>query len=131
VAIGKLKKELGRKLIAHAKPHAGVHGGKDIGLEVRDKKGRLIGGLVGLTYWGWLHVFELWVHGTYRKKGLGRDLLQRAEALAKERGCQYVHLDTFSFQAPGFYKKLGFKVFGTLGPFPSGHKRYYLFKKIG
>lgn len=127
---GRLKKELTDRLVAHAEPHAGPWKGTEIALEARDNKGKLIGGLVGMTYWGWLLVFELWVHESQRKKGLGTELLQRAEAMAKKRGCKYVHLDTFGFQAPGFYRKLGFKVFGTLRPFPRGHKRYYLYKKI-
>ena len=125
-----LKKRLGAGLDAYNKSKMGYLNGKDLGLEARSSKGLLIGGLVGRTYWGWLQVFELWVHPTYRAQGLGSQLIEQAETLAKKRGCKYIQLDTFSFQAPDFYKKLGFKQFGVLKPFPKGHSRIYLFKKI-
>jgi hypothetical protein len=41
-----------------------------------------------------------------------------------------VFLDTFSFQAPGFYQKLGYRVFGELVDFPPGHTRQYLTKRL-
>jgi ribosomal protein S18 acetylase RimI-like enzyme len=72
----------------------------------------------------------LWVDEKHRNKGLGTQLLLKAEVLAGKRGCKYVHLDTFSFQAPEFYRKLGYKRFGALKPFPKGSTRYFLYKKI-
>jgi hypothetical protein len=57
--------------------------------------------------------------------------MQRAEALALDQGCDVIYLDTFDYQAPGFYEKLGFKVFGKLGNYPTGHQRFYLMKRIG
>ena len=56
--------------------------------------------------------------------------MKRAEELAVEQGCNTIYLDTFDFQAPGFYEKLGFKVFGTLQDYPTGHQRFYLVKQI-
>jgi hypothetical protein len=41
-----------------------------------------------------------------------------------------VWLDSFSFQAPGFYKKLGYSVFGTLPDFPKGETRYFFSKRF-
>jgi hypothetical protein len=46
-----------------------------------------------------------------------------------KRGVRSICLDTFSFQAPAFYKKLGFKQFGKLKDFPKGHERIWL-KKV-
>jgi ribosomal protein S18 acetylase RimI-like enzyme len=103
---------------------------KDLDIQAVDAQGKMVGGLVSGTYWGWLFVKSLWVAEAYRNKGLGTELLQKAEVLAKKRGCQYVHLDTFSFQAPQFYRKLGFKRFGSLKPFPKKSTRYFLYKKI-
>lgn len=103
---------------------------KEIAFAAKDEKGKWVGGLTGRTYWGWLFVNLLWVDKKFRKEGLGTQLLQKAESLAKKRGCKYVHLDTFTFQAPEFYKKLGFKRFGLLKPFPRGASRYYFYKKI-
>jgi ribosomal protein S18 acetylase RimI-like enzyme len=56
--------------------------------------------------------------------------MKRAEALALEQGCDAVDLDTFDYQAPGFYEKLGFKVFGRLEDYPPGHRRFYLVKRL-
>jgi hypothetical protein len=53
-----------------------------------------------------------------------------AEAEARQRGAQHAYLDTFSFQAPGFYKKHGYQVFGELQDFPPGHQRYFLTKQL-
>jgi ribosomal protein S18 acetylase RimI-like enzyme len=57
-------------------------------------------------------------------------LMREAEAVARENGCTGIWLDTFSFQAPGFYEKLGYTVFGTLADYPPGHSRFFLHKTL-
>lgn len=52
----------------------------------------------------------------------------RTETTVKERGCKYVFLYTFDFQAPEFYKKHGYKEVFTLNEYPCTGKRYYLTK---
>ena len=52
-----------------------------------------------------------------------------AEMRALERGCHSAWVDTFSFQAPGFYPRLGYEVFGELD-YPPGHKRIFLQKRL-
>jgi len=47
---------------------------------VRDAGGQIVGGLVGGTYWGWLHTEVLWVEEGLRGQGLGQSLLAAAEA---------------------------------------------------
>ena len=54
------------------------------------------------------------VRDDLRGRGIGRELIARAEARALERDCHAAWLDTFSFQARGFYEKLGYEEFGTL-----------------
>ena len=66
-----------------------------------------------------------------RGQGTGRRILIAAEEEAVRRGCRYAWLDTFSFQARGFYEKLGYSVFGTLEDYPAGHSRYFLRKTLG
>ena len=66
----------------------------------------------------------------YRGQGLGKQLMEKAELRAKEKRCSLIHLNTFDFQAPEFYKKLGYTVFGELNNSPTGHKMYFLKKDI-
>ncbi len=56
--------------------------------------------------------------------------MQAAENEALARGCHGAYLDTFSFQAPDFYQKLGYEIYGKLDDFPKGHCRYFLRKKL-
>ena len=95
---------------------------------LRDE-GRIVAGLAGETYCGWLFVRYLWVSEGLRGRGVGRDLMVRAEVLARERGCHSAHLDTFSFQARGFYEKLGYKEFGRLD-YPPGHHKHFMRKRL-
>ena len=99
-------------------------------LLLRDEQGQLVGGLTGQTEWGWLYVKLLWLSEALRQHGWGSRLLQAAEDEARKRGCKYVHLDSFGFQAPGFYQKHGYEVFGILEHYPPGYNRYYLKKTL-
>jgi hypothetical protein len=58
-------------------------------------------------------------------------LLQAAESEALRRGCTCALLDSYSFQAPDFYKKLGYQEFGLLEDFPAGHRLHFLWKQLG
>ncbi len=89
----------------------------------------IVAGLAGETYCGWLFVRYLWVSEELRGRGVGRDLMVRAEACARERGCHSAWLDTFSFQARGFYEKLGYREFGRLD-YPPAHSRHFLQKQL-
>lgn len=99
-------------------------------LFLRDSDQKLVGGLLGETYWGWLHVSVLWLQEDVRRQGYGSHLLAQAEQEARRRGCHAVHLDTLSFQALAFYEHRGYQVFGTLHDHPLGHTRYFLTKKL-
>ncbi len=95
------------------------------------EKGMLIAGIKSVLYcWGCLYVDVLYVDPRHRNKGLGTRLLNKVEQEAKKHDCHLVHLDTFDFQAKGFYLKNGYSVFGTLSNCPKGHKRYYLKKEL-
>jgi GNAT superfamily N-acetyltransferase len=88
----------------------------------------IVAGLAGDTYSGWLFIRFLWVSDPLRGRGIGSKLMTDAEGRALERGCHSAWVDTFSFQAPGFYPKLGYTVFGELGYPP--HKRIFLQKRL-
>jgi GNAT superfamily N-acetyltransferase len=111
------------------------HYAPDIGyrplcLFIRDAQNNIIGGLLGETAWGWLHVSILWLSEGLRGQGYGSRLLAMAEAEALIRDCHSAHLDTMDFQALPFYQKHGYLVFGQLDDFPIGHSRYFLRKKL-
>lgn len=99
-------------------------------LSVKDASGAVLAGLTGSTNWGWLHVDLLAVQPAWRGTGVGARLLARAEEMARERGCSHAYLDTFSFQARGFYEKQGYAVYGELENFPTGASRYFLSKTL-
>lgn len=95
---------------------------------LKDTDGKIVGGLEGSTYWGWLNIRLLWVSDDLRGSGYGRKLVETAEKYAADRGCNGAVVDTFSFQARGFYEALGYTVFGSLDDFPTGYKRIYMVK---
>lgn len=96
----------------------------------RDEQDQIIAGLVARTWWGGLDIQYLWVAEAYRKIGVGRSLMQQAEQEAKKRGCHMAYVDTFSFQAVGFYQGLGYSEYGHLAGFAHQHTRYYLAKEL-
>ena len=90
----------------------------------------VLGGLWGVSYWRWLFVDLLFVPEALRGQGLGSELLRRAETIARERACIGVWLLSFSFQAPGFYRRRGYTVFGHLADYPPRHGCFYLMKRL-
>ncbi|MBP2171032.1 ribosomal protein S18 acetylase RimI-like enzyme [Erwinia toletana] len=99
-------------------------------LTFTDDQHKIIAGLVARTWWGGLEVQYLWVSEAHRKNGLGLQLMQQAEQEAINRGCHMAYVDTFSFQAKGFYEKLGYQAYGKLGEYAHKHVRYYLAKNL-
>ena len=99
-------------------------------LGVRDGKGKLLGGLILQSYWKESYVELLWLSAPARRLGYGRKLMQEAERRARRRGSRLLHLNTFSFQAPGFYEKLGFKRFGGMEGSPRGASRHFYVKRL-
>jgi GNAT superfamily N-acetyltransferase len=90
----------------------------------------IAGGLIGETHWGWFYINLMFIKEELRNRGFGHRILTLAEEKARQYGANHAYLDTFSFQAPGFYEKHGYRVFGELKDFPPGHQRYYLTKQL-
>lgn len=98
---------------------------------IKDKVGKEIAGiLAGIGYWNGLEIKILWVDENFRNNGLATKLLNYVETTAKEKGATISMLDTFDFQAPGFYLKNGYHQIGEINDFPKGHKRIYFSKKL-
>ncbi len=117
-------------LIAYNRAQAQDDAFQPLSIVLRDPTGRVVGGLLGATYWGWLVIEILWVAEGLRGQGHGRTLLAMAEREATRRGCHHAHLDTMSFQARPFYERVGYTVFGTLCDIPWGHSRYFMQKAL-
>lgn len=107
---------------------AGDDHGKMLCFVLRDSNQKLVGGIIGETHWDWFFINLMFVRKDLRGRGYGHRLLTLAEEEARKRGARNAYLDTFSFQAPDFYKKHGYEVFGELRDFPAGHQRFYLKK---
>jgi GNAT superfamily N-acetyltransferase len=99
-------------------------------LTLEDDEGHVIGGLWGRTAYGWLFVELVFVPEALRHRGIGAELMSRAESEATVRGCHGAWLDTFEFQARGFYERLGYRCFGELDDYPRGFHRYFMKKAL-
>jgi ribosomal protein S18 acetylase RimI-like enzyme len=102
----------------------------DLTIIARTSTGDVAGALFGETGRGWLHISVVWVDETLRGQGIGRDLVVAAESECRKHACTGVYLDTFSYQAPKFYEKLGYEIFGTLDNYPPGYQRHYMRKAL-
>ncbi|MDX2136972.1 MAG: GNAT family N-acetyltransferase [Chloroflexota bacterium] len=103
---------------------------KPLYIVMRNKQSEIMGGLLGATYWKWLYVRIMWIDEAARGKGNGKRMMAMAEQEAYARGCCNAHVDTFDFQALGFYNKLGYSVWGRLEDFTPGYTRYFLKKAL-
>jgi GNAT superfamily N-acetyltransferase len=103
---------------------------RPVSVFLRDERGSLVAGLHGFTWAGWLEIKLVWVREDQRGQGLGRRMLAAAEAEARERGCRHVWLDSYTFQAPEFYRHFGYEVFGSLADYPPPHDRVFLTKTL-
>ena len=97
---------------------------------LKDAAGRTIGGLWGANGYDWLFIELLFVPDALRGRNFGRAMMHRAEAIAVQRGCIGVWLNTFSFQSRGFYEKLGYRIFGEITDHPAGGALYFLQKRL-
>jgi len=109
---------------------AGNNHHKQLCFVLRAPDQKIVGGLIGSTYWDWFYIDLLFVREELRGLGYGHRLLKNAEDEARKRGAKNVYLDTFSFQAPDFYIQHGYQIFGELKDFPVGHQRYFFTKNL-
>jgi GNAT superfamily N-acetyltransferase len=97
---------------------------------VRDKRGEIIGGLLGRTSLGMFFLDLFYLPETLRGGGLGNRLMAQAEDEARRRGCTAAFVYTVTFQAPGFYEKHGYRRFGEIPCPPDGATRIFLTKAL-
>jgi GNAT superfamily N-acetyltransferase len=125
-----LAERLDQEISAFNAAASGHHDARMLSVAVRGDDGDLRGGLYGWTWGGCGYVDLLWVRDDQRGLGLGADLLAAAEAEIRRRGCDRVALSTHSFQAPGFYARLGYTECGRTPGYPRGHDDIHLVKQL-
>ena len=122
--------ELEGRLYAFNVESTGFRDARDLSCVLRDPDGTLVAGIDGFTWGGYAHVEVLWVSEPLRGKGIGRRLLEAAEAEARRRGCTSIVLSSHEFQAPRFYAKLGYRTVGTTEDTPMGYREFHFQKRL-
>ncbi len=93
------------------------------------EEGATRGGVIAEGIGEWMYVTLLWVEDAFRRRGFGSSLLREAEREAKQRGAKGILVDTYSFQAPDFYRKHGYSAYGQVEDVPQTGLVWYRFKK--
>jgi len=112
--------------------HPFTGGGQESGVRIvaRCPQGALLGGILADVALGWLEIHVLWVEPGERSAGLGTALLEECERRAREQGAHSARLDTFDWQAEGFYARHRYVVFARLADYPLGHERVFMRKRL-
>lgn len=97
---------------------------------LKDPAGAIVGGLFAVAFWSSLAIDLFWIAEEYRGSGYGSRLLSLAEDEGRRRGADKAFLNTHTFQAPGFYEKHGYALYGELKDFPPGYDRRYYVKSL-
>lgn len=108
----------------------GCHDGKLLAGSILTPQGDVVAGFSGHTWVACCELAYVWVHASQRGRGLGSQLMQAAEAGARSRGCEQLVLSTHSFQATGFYERLGYRRLFALDGVPRGHQKVFYAKRL-
>jgi GNAT superfamily N-acetyltransferase len=117
-------------LVAYNDRAGGPSNYQPMAILIQDESGATVGGLWGKTVYDWLFVELFVVPESLRRQKLGSEILTQAESIARQRGCIGVWLDTYDFQARGFYERCGYELFGTIDDHPRNGRRFFLKKRL-
>ena len=130
IADDDVRKQIVAPLIEYNTSQAGPGNGRPLVIVIKDESYEVVGGLWGYTGYEWLFTQLLVVPERLRGTGLGRKIVAMAEKEALSRGCIGAWLDTFEFQARGFYERIGYECFAELPNYPTGFSRYFMKKSL-
>ena len=119
--------DIARRFDAHNRRHADWNW-TSFSLVLREN-GQVVAAGRGVTNMGLVEIRGLWVEPDRRGQGIGRRLLAAIEAEAARRGCSRAALDSYGFQAPGFYLRRGYREWGRLD-YPNGAARHFFVKDL-
>ncbi len=114
----------------HGKEATGYDSPIDRVAFVAKDKDTFVGAVTAHVLWGTLHIRHMFIETKYRRQGLGKLLMEKALEFGKARGCSVAFVDTMSFQALGFYQRLGFVHEFTRTGFAQNSVLYYLKKEL-
>jgi ribosomal protein S18 acetylase RimI-like enzyme len=97
---------------------------------LKDENKKVHGMVMVSFLWNGMHIESLWVDEPMRNRGLGSKLMKMVENEAVKRGCTIAYTDTFTWQAPEFYKKIGYVLYGKLEGFPDNNSLSYFRKDL-
>ena len=107
---------------------APLHEVRPLSCFARAETGLVAGGAVG-RWWGQCcELQQLWVEPSYRRQGIGTQLVQAFEDRARKHGCSTFYLETFTFQTPRLYELLGYTVAYEHKVYPHGIVKYIMIK---
>jgi GNAT superfamily N-acetyltransferase len=118
------------RLYEFNRDQTGQDDGQSFAFFLRGKQQEIVAGLSGWTWAGACEIRTLWVHLAWRGHGYGRALLESAEREAVACGCEVILIQSYSFQAPMFYRKCGYELAWQLNDFPPGHQHCCLVKRL-
>lgn len=90
----------------------------------------IFGGIVAEAVQDTVEVAYLFVASEHRGKGYGRRLLLHVEAEARRRQMKRILLNTYSFQSPGFYRKMGYTELFSIDPCFEDYVQYFFVKAL-
>jgi ribosomal protein S18 acetylase RimI-like enzyme len=93
--------------------------------------GEIEAGISGYTWCGCCYIAYLWVAETARGRGIGSELVRAVEQHARAKACRVIFVATHSFQAPGFYMRMGFEPVASITDHPVGHSSVFYAKRLG
>lgn len=91
---------------------------------------KIIGGAIGYINYNWYFLDLLWIEDIYRGKDIGTTLINNIEEYAQKEKLTGVRMETWNFQAKGFYEKMGYKIYATIEDCPPGTTDYFFMKKL-
>lgn len=110
---------------------APLHEVRPLACFAHDDAGAVVGGAVGRRWGRACELQQLWVAPALRRQGLGGQLVRAFEAQARQHGCDLCYLDTFTFQAPSFYRRLGYSIDAQRAGFPQAILKFHLSRRLG
>ena len=105
-------------------------GAADLSLVVTDQDGRIIGGCDAFRMGELAMLDVLWVAEDDRGAGLGACILEQLEENAARQGAKRLELNTFGFQAPHFYEKMGYRRFGAVEGGTGSYGHFFYVKEL-